>query len=160
MPSIDSVRFAMEAEERLRDSEESRDELDRLPAGHPLRVAIEESRRRLEERLAMEAEEAAEEERQEEGRKRRKAKRGQRQADRRAAEEKKRRRRQAARSLNGEIADLRAKMVSLVSSLPGYAEELEGVPGAAVRIERLKRLSQAFHRGVEGSKINVFRLGE
>jgi predicted RNase H-like nuclease (RuvC/YqgF family) len=143
---------AMEAEEKLISREKRGDGLEELPPGHPLLIAIETARQRLEERQGVE------EERVKQKKKKAKkvdARRKSRQIERQK-EEKNNALRNEVRSLNDRLDRIAGEIEEFVMrEVPEFEEKLQEVPYIRSRFDRIRRMFTAFHRGVMDSKFRV-----
>jgi len=141
------------AEQEQARLEGRRSELDDLPPGHPLRVAMELAKEQYDRRMQFEKD-------QEEGKKIRQARKARKakKAEARQAErdEEEQRHKSAASELNKGID----KLVGDIASFGKVVDENQKVlvGGARIKVARLKRLLLAAHRGLITSKLNVGRI--
>jgi len=133
--------------------QEKGETLEDLPPGHPVLLAIEQAKQRHEERQQFEAEKAEAVERM----KAKRAKRAQKKATNNAAREAvEKKSLDTAAELNANIDKLAAQVAALGGIVDNSERDLVG--GARVKVQRLKRLLLATHKGLASSKLNTRRV--
>lgn len=149
------VQAAVDAEQKLK--EQDRSEFDDLPSGHPLRLAMEEAKRRYEERLAEQQETEQT-----------KARRAVRMKDRKKDAESKRKEESEKKHgkavdcigvINDRIDEFLVEIEKLANDVNENMEGVREFPQVRLHVRRLHRMLLAVHRGVEGSKLNASKVG-
>jgi len=128
-------------------------ELDDLPPGHPMRLMVEEAKKRFEKR----SEEEKEQKETTKRRKARKAKSADKQAKEREAQQREAfvKHKKAAAELNKGIDDLAMNIERFGKVLDNNCKDLIGA--SRTKAVRIKRILLAAHRGLTTSKISAKR---
>ena len=146
---------AMEASARI--AEHERDDIDTLPPGHPVRVAIEEARKRHDARME-----------QEERRQVKRARKvgSKKDQNRKAAERERQRQSRVdelagmAKDVNHDIDTVIGAVERMLGSVNDVREEFQDCPSASVRLAKLERLSVGFSRAVMDAKLRPHHIAQ
>lgn len=147
---IDDKNLSMLIGSALKLEESRRDELSEFPPGHPLRVAMENAKKRFEEQQEKEKEQA-------EFRKRKKARKAKKVESKKEREEKENRHKAALKNIKN-MNDILEEMVGMLEhsekEVKKIASNIEDIPEIDLKLVRLKRVLNATKRGILETRVD------
>jgi len=140
---VNLLKSIKQAEEMLAENEKKEPD---LPPGHPILIANEQAKRRME--LAKQLQEKQKTKKKSKKKSRKKA------AEEQQKEEELKKKMELALSLNKRLDEMAQGVVKLAQETEKIKTEFKEHPYVRTRIGRLERMMMAFHRGLLETKLN------